>query len=31
MIRVGSPIGNSKKRNKSLPTSGIGKKSKKRR
>jgi len=31
MIRVGSPIGNSKKRNKSLPSSGIGKKSKKRR
>lgn len=31
MIRVGSPIGNSKKRNKSLPSSGIGKKHKKRR
>lgn len=31
MIRVGSPIGNSKKRNKSLPSSGIGKKSKRRR
>lgn len=25
MIRVGSPIGNSKKRNKSLPSSGVGK------
>ncbi len=31
MIRVGSPIGNSKKRNKSLPSSGIGKKNKKMR
>ncbi len=26
MIRIGSPIGNSKKRNKSLPSSGTGKK-----
>ncbi len=31
MIRIGSPIGNSKKRNKSLPSSGIGSKRKKRR
>ncbi len=31
MIRVGSPIGNSKKRNKTLPTNGIGSKRKKRR
>lgn len=30
MHRVGSPIGNSKKRNKSLPSSGIGKKGKRR-
>jgi formylglycine-generating enzyme required for sulfatase activity len=29
MIRVGSPIGNSKKRNKSLPSSGIGRGKKK--
>lgn len=28
MIRVGSPIGNSRKRNKSLPSSGIGKRGK---
>ena len=31
MIRVGSPIGNSKKRNKVLPSSGVGKKNKKMR
>ena len=31
MIRIGSPIGNSSKRNKVLPSSGIGKKNKKMR
>jgi hypothetical protein len=31
MIRIGSPIGNSGKRNKVLPSSGIGKKNKKMR